>query len=176
LLAGDFGLWHRSFLDREERFARFPIEQEKVPDFRDLRQGIQLPAVAFDRHEVWRTRDVIVPQVMMHDLEMPDALARGGLKREHAIGEEVCADAIAAPMIVGSRAGAGKHQAALRVQRHPAPAIGATDSFPRVGGPGLVPELARVRNGVENPATFPGARVKGADVARRSGIGTFSNH
>ena len=102
LLAGDFGLWHRSFLDREERFARFPIEQKKMSDFRDLRKGIQLLAVVLDRHEVRRTRDVIVPQIMMHDLEMPDALARVGSKRQHAIREEVLADTIAAPMIVGS--------------------------------------------------------------------------
>src|SRR5204863_1970744 len=97
LLAGDFGLWYPSFLDREERFARFPIEQKKMSDFRDLRKGIQLLAVVLDRHEVRRTRDVIVPQIMMHDLEMPDALARVGSKRQHAIGEEVLADTIAAP-------------------------------------------------------------------------------
>ena len=107
---------------------------------------------------------------------MPDPLARVGLKRQHAIGEEVCADAIAAPMIVGSRAGARKHQAAPRIERHPAPAIGAPDRFPSVRRPGLVPKLARMRDGVENPATLPAPRVEGADVTGRGGSGTFSNH
>ena len=53
--------------------------------------------------------------------------------------------------------------------RHAGPVVGAAVVGPRVLRPGLVAELAGLRNGVEDPAQRPGADVVGADVSRRAG-------
>ena len=104
---------------------------------------------------------------------MPHALARAGVQREHAVAEQIGALAIAAPEIKRRRAKAGKHDAALGVQRHARPAVGAAGGSPRVAGPCVVAEFAGLGNGVEDPPALPGARVVGADVARRFRVRTF---
>src|SRR5205823_5669652 len=55
------------------------------------------------------------------------------------------------------------------VERHAGPTIRAAIDGPRFLGPGLVPELAGMRNRVERPAQLPGADVIRADVAGRCG-------
>ena len=106
---------------------------------------------------------------------MPAAFARRGVEGEHAIGEQIRPDAIAAPVIVGGRAGAAEDEAALDIEREAAPRVGAADGFPRVGRPRLVTKFAGVRDGVENPAALPGADIERADVARRRGTRTFAD-
>src|SRR5438094_8939278 len=113
---------------------------------------------------------------MVDHLEVPETLACIRLERQHAIGEQILADAIAAPMVVGRRARTRKYHPALQVNRHAAPAIGATHRLPRVGWPRFVAEFARVRYGVENPAPLSRARVKRPHVTARGGIATFTHH
>ena len=44
---------------------------------------------------VGRRRKIAIPQIVMHALKMPDALAGVGVEREQAIGEEIVAEAVA---------------------------------------------------------------------------------
>src|SRR5438876_10267877 len=113
---------------------------------------------------------------MVDHLEVPETLACIRLERQHAMGEPILADAIAAPMIVGRRARTRKYHPALQANRHAAPATGATHRLPRVGWQRFVAEFARVRDGVENPAPLSRARVKRPNVTGRGGIGTFTNN
>jgi hypothetical protein len=78
-------------------------------------------------------------------------------------------------MIVGWRAGAGENDAALDVEGKPAPGVGTAHCFPGIGGPGFVTELARMRDGVEDPLAFAGADIVGADVSRSTRVGTFAH-
>jgi len=155
------------FFDRKKRTTRLAVQHKDVADFPGLRDRVDPAALVRDRHEIGRTGDVVVPDVVVHDLEMPDALASVRFQRQHAIGEKVLSSAVAAVMVVRSRTGAREHQAALNVERHPAPAIRAAGGFPGVGRPGLVAKFPRMRNRVKNPAALPGARVERADVAGR---------
>ena len=53
------------------------------------------------------------------------------------------------------------------VERHPRPAVGAAAVLPGVLRPGVVAELAGMRDGVKRPAQGAGAHVVRADVAGR---------
>ncbi len=57
--------------------------------------------------------------------------------------------------------------AAFLIDRHFIPVVNTARSFPRVRGPRLVSELARVRNGVKHPRQFSGAYVVGVNIGRR---------
>src|SRR5437879_5753264 len=118
---------------------------------------------------------VAVPQIMMHELEMPHAPAGGGVQGQQAVGVNVLADAIAAPKIKRRRTGGDEDHSPLFVHCHARPAVRATDVLPGVGRPGLVTRLARIRNRVERPDDLAGARVVSADVPGRGRAGTFGH-
>ena len=50
-----------------------------------------------DRHEVRRRRRVVVPEAVMHDLEVPLALAGRGVEADDRLGEQVLRPADAPP-------------------------------------------------------------------------------
>ena len=142
---------HGALLDREERLARLAVEDEHVPRLRGLGDGVHHAPPALHGHEHGRLRQVAVPQVVAHDLVVPDALSGGRLQGEHAVAEEVGAVAVAAPEVPRRRAGRQEDEPARVVHADPAPRVRAADGLPRVGGPGVVAGLARLRDRVERP-------------------------
>ena len=78
------------------------LKTKTSPGLRDLRDGVDALSVAADGEQVRRRGQVAVPEVVMHELIVPEALAGGGVEREQAVGEEVLADAVAAPEIEGA--------------------------------------------------------------------------
>ena len=164
-LALQVGSGHRPLLDREERLARLAVEDEHVARFRGLGDGVHHAPAPLDGDEHGCLWQVAVPQVVAHDLVVPDALSGGGSQREHAVAEEVGAVAVAAPEVPRRRAGRQEDEPARVVDADPAPRVRAADGLPRVGGPGVVAGLARPRDRVERPPDRAGAHVVGADVA-----------
>ena len=124
-------------------------------------------AVVADGRQLRRGRVVVVPQVVMHHLEMPQPLAGARVEREQRSAEQVRAEPIGAVVVVGRRPGREVGDAARRVDRDLAPGVGAADVLPRVLRPRVVAELARVRDGVELPDELAGDDVEGAQVAGR---------
>ena len=88
---------------------------------------------------------------------MPDPFARFRVQTQDAVAEQVLADALAAPEVERRRTGADKDQAAFMIDAHAAPVVGAAGCLPRIFRPGLVAELAGVRDGVEDPTALAGA-------------------
>ena len=113
-----------------------------------------------------RRGEVVVPQVVVHDLVVPHALAGARVERDQAVRVEVAADAIGAVVVVGRRAGREVGDAAARVDRDLAPRVGAADVLPGVLGPRLVALLAGMRHRVERPHQLAGDDVEGAQRAR----------
>jgi hypothetical protein len=58
---------------------------------RALCHRINALAAVRDRQQHRRARQVLVEQVMMHDLIMPEATARRGVERQQTIGEQIVA-------------------------------------------------------------------------------------
>ena len=111
---------------------------------------------------------------MVDGLEVPEALAGACVEGEGAVAEEAGAGAVAAPFVVGGRAGAHEDDAALVVEGEAVPDVGGADFLPGVGRPGVVAELGGVGDGVEDPSALAGADVEGADVAGGGGLGAFA--
>ena len=66
---------HGPLLDRPDRLAGHAIEREDEPLLGDLRDRLDSLAVDGDVEQVRRGRQVVVPQPVVHELVVPDALA-----------------------------------------------------------------------------------------------------
>ena len=100
-------------------------------------------AVVTHRDQLRRGIVVVVPQIVMNHLEVPEPLPGAGIQREQGVAEEIAADAIGAVVVIGRRAGREVGDAALFVHRNFAPRVGAAGVFPRVLRPRVVADFAR---------------------------------
>ena len=103
----------------------------------------------------------------MHDLEVPLALPRRRVEADQRLPEQRVAGAPAAVVVVARSAHRHVQQPALFVERHRRPHVGVAGERPRIVTPGVIAELARLRNRVKAPRRLPGACVERANVARR---------
>ncbi len=168
LLALEVGRRHRPLLDREQRLARLAVEQEHVAGLGGLRDGVDRLAVVRHRHEHRRRR------------AGRDPTGRGARTGSARRARRWRPSARAGSWRTGSRRGdcrprsrrppspwAGTRGRASSSTLMPLQALAPPTRVPGVGRPGVVAELARLRDGVEDPADLAGAHVVGADVARR---------
>ena len=143
-----------AFLDRKERLARQPIEQEEMARLRpDGDGGPVLP-----RKEQRRRRDVVVPEVVVHGLEVPHDLAGGGAQDDDRV-------VVAAFRRLQRRSQPAEviRAGAARRQQHQPVLVVDDDARPGVGGAGR----RIVGKRMERPAQRSRSRVEGADFARR---------
>src|SRR5687768_7192875 len=124
-LTGYLALGYPTFFDGPERLSGLPLEHIKKSGFAGLRDDVDGLAVVLHRQQLRRGRIVVVPQIMMDDLEMPQPLARSCVEGEQAVAEQVVASPIAAVKIVCRRAGWHKHDAIFFVERQVAPRVRA---------------------------------------------------
>ena len=106
--------------------ARLAVEDERHAHLRKLHHGVHPSPLVPDGNQNRLAGIVIVPDVVMGGLEMPDALAGGGLERQRAVAEEILTDAVASVEIESQRAGGYEDDPPLDVHRHPAPAVGSS--------------------------------------------------
>ena len=114
-------------------------------------------------------REIAIPDIVMHALEMPQPLARFGVERDQAVGEEIVTDTIRTVKIESGGACRYVNDAALGIDSHTGPIVRGPSIFPGVLGPRLVSEFAGQRNGVKRPAGLARPRVEGANIAGRRG-------
>src|SRR5262245_44029251 len=98
---------------------------------------------------------------------MPFALARGGIQTEHRICEEIVAMPVRPVKIEGRGTRRCEDQSALFIHNQPGPIVRSADVLPGIFRPGLVSELARMRNRMEGPSLPARVRIEGANVTRR---------
>src|SRR5690606_12232002 len=158
---------HGPLLYRPQRLARHAIEDEQEAVLRRLRDDVDAPAFVRNGQELRRGREVVVPEIVMHGLEVPEPLARAHVERDETVAEQIRADAIRAVIVVGRRAERDIDDAALDVERHLAPRVDAADVEPGVLRPRVVAELAGLRTSVESPDELARHDVVRADVTRR---------
>ncbi len=166
-LAGHVGRRHGAFLDRPDRPARLPVENEAEGLLRHLSDGPDPASADGDIHQVRRAGQVVVPQAVMDDLEVPDPSPRARVQADQAFREEIVPLAMAAVPVVRGRAHRQVDVAELRVVAHRGPDVRVAGVAPRLVLPRLVAELAGLRHGVEGPELPAGAHVEAAHVARR---------
>ena len=177
-LAGDIAGRIFAAVQRVNRFAVGAIEQENKSLLAILCQGLHLLAVVVERDQNWRSGEIPVPDIVMHSLEMPYALARLGIEGKQAVSEQVIAKAVSTVEIEGSRTSRDINDSGVPVEGHSGPVVNGAGALPGILGPSIVAELARSRNRVERPAKLTGTNFVCADVAigRGQSLGLASAH
>ena len=144
-LVGHATLGHGPLLDAEHGLTRRAIEDEHVGGLADRRERGQRAAVALDVDEHGRVRQVEIPQVVVHGLEVPAIPTRRGIDGDDGIAEQIAAGPVAAPVVAGRARHRHVENSTRRVERHVVgPDVGARAVAPAVIEPRLVPRLTRV--------------------------------
>ena len=112
---GTSDLRNGTLFDRPQRTAGVALQHEQESMLARLRHDVDIAAVVPDRQQLRRGRQVVVPQVVMHGLEVPDPLAGLRVERDHAVGIEVRAMTVAAVEVVARRPGRDEDDAACLV-------------------------------------------------------------
>ena len=89
LVLPDHALRDRPFLDWKQRLARLPVEHENIAVFGDLRDRIDALATVHYSNQIGLGRHVSVPQVVVHNLVVPDALTGADIEGDDAVGKEI---------------------------------------------------------------------------------------
>ena len=150
-------LLHRPLVDRQHRFSRFAIEIERDAVGTHGRHHLARTTGDVRVVEDERRADVVLPDIVMHELVVPADLSGLQIERDDRVVEQVVAGAdFAAPLRHGI-AGFQIHQSEIRIDRRRCPQRAAA-VFPDVAvlRPRLVARFARSRHDFE----FPQARAR----------------
>lgn len=79
----------RPLLDWEERVSGEPIQDVHEARLRDLRHRRDLLSAAANRHQDRRVRQIVIPDVVVDDLVVPEPLPGIRVQREDGIGEQI---------------------------------------------------------------------------------------
>ena len=165
-LARHVALRYGPLLDRPDRLAGDAVEHVGERLLARLRNRLDLASVDGDVEQVAGGGEVVVPEAVMHGLEVPDPLAGLGIDRDDALGEQVVAGTHAAVPVVGRGSRGQIDVAKLLVDGHRAPDVRVAAVAPGLVVPSVGAELLALRDGVEDPFHLAGACVEAAHVAR----------
>ena len=168
---GHIGLGGIDLRERKQGLARLAVEDIDLAHLGGDRHGIDQLSVAHRRDENRRRGNIHVPDVVPHELVVPNQFAAVRSQAQQGVGVQVVSRTIAAPEIEGRRASARIHQPAVGVESQARPGVGTSEGLPAILRPALVAGLSRVGNRVEGPAPFSRACVVRPDVAGRAGQG-----
>ena len=169
-------LWHGPLLDADERFAVRPVENVDPAGLAGFGDGLAVLAADLDVEQHYRVGGVVVPDIVMHLLEMPAVFAGMDIQREHRRGEQVVSGAHVAREIGAGVARGEIHQAKFRVHGRRLPDRAAAiqvDLAVRVAGlrPGFAAELARTGHRIEGPCQRAIIGVVGLDAPPDAAFG-----
>ncbi len=164
-LAGHRALLHGPLFDRPDGLAGDAIEDVDEALLARLGHRLDRAAVDADVGQDRRRRDVVVPEGMVDELEVPLPLAGAQVDADQGLAEEVVAGTVAAVEVVGRGLHGKVGEAQVLVDGHLRPDAGVAVLLGRAAQPRVVPELTRFRDRVEDPQALARADVERADVA-----------
>src|SRR5262249_48804123 len=159
-------LGHRALLDADQRLSIGAVEDVDPAGSPGFGDALARHAVddGVEQHD--RACRVIVPNVVMYLLEMPDILAGLGLERHQRRAEQVVALTHRSVIIRSAIADREVDKAELGIERWRVPDRGAT-AHRMVGArrPGVAPDLAGTRQRVPPPQDRTGLGVERSEPA-----------
>ena len=161
-------LQHLRFRHRPDRLSRHTIEGVEPALLGALRDRLATHAIHGDVDQVRRHRRVVIPDVVMHHLEVPLPLARLRIQCDQRVAEQVVAGAMAAVFVHQRHADGDVDHSEVRIGGIRGPRIVLAHTFGagcRAVRPGLRAELTRLRNEVELPHLLARADVEATDRA-----------
>jgi hypothetical protein len=129
--------WHRPFLDGPERRAGEAVEHIAEPLLGDLGHGFDAASLDREVDQIRRGGQVIIPQAMMHQLEVPDSSAGLRFECDETFGKEVIARALPPIIIIGRRREGQVDVAQRLIAAHHRPDIRIAGVFPGLVLPGV---------------------------------------
>ena len=164
-LAWCFRLRDGTFLDAVDGSSCLPVEHEQQAHLGDLGDGRDQLAVVAHVDECRRGAKIEIPDVVMDRLVVPDHVAGHGIDRDDRIRIQVVAMMRTAPIVVASLGDRREEHAAIGVDRHDAPDVGAADwLLPAVVQPCRLVRVARLRDEFRLPQLPARSRIVGLDV------------
>src|SRR5439155_2161211 len=119
-----------------------------------------------DIEQVRRRGGIVIPQVVMNELIVPDSFPGLRVKTEKRIREQIVAEPMPSVIVGRGRVQRDVDVPQFLIGTVNRPATDLSRVRPRVPLPGLVAELPRPRNGIERPFELSRARIPGARIAR----------
>src|SRR3972149_2432174 len=167
VVARALGGGHGTLLDGPHRLARLPVEDVEKRRLARLYDRADSFAVHGDVSEGRGSDGVVLPDVMVHHLEVPDFLPGLRVQGHEAVRVQVFSGTVA-PVVRRGRGGQGNVDVAqLFVGGNATPGAEVPGALPRLFSPGLVSLLARSGNHVEGPEETTGAGVETSHVLGR---------
>src|SRR5438132_11521872 len=158
-------LRHRPLLDADQRLAVRAIQDVDPAGPAGLGDALARLAVDHGIEEHDRAGRVVVPDVVVDLLEVPDVLAGLRLQRDHRRAVQVVALAHRAVVIRPAVAGCEVEEAELRIERGRVPDRGAAaHRMVGAGRPGLAATLPRPGQRVPAPLDLAGLGVQRGDA------------
>src|SRR5260370_36845180 len=99
----------------------------------------------FYSEQLRRYREIVVPQIVMDGLEVPQALARARIQRQQRIAKQVVPFAVASVEIVARGPQREICDTPFLVNRLLATVVKAAGRLPRIGKPIVVTRISRPR-------------------------------
>src|SRR6202041_1066051 len=131
------------------------------------RHRIRGLTVVLHRHQLRGGIWVVIPNVVMNGLVVPEVFTRAGVQREEAIGIKIVAWPIAAVELVLRGGYREVGDSVLLIDGDLAPDIHAAHVFVGIFRPRVVSEFARTRNRMEHPQKLAADYIEGANISRR---------
>src|SRR4030095_688506 len=145
-------LLHRALFNGNRRLAALAVEDEQNSVGPHRREGLARPPAKRGVVEHQRRAEVMLPDVVMDDLEIPAHLSRFEFQRHDGIVEEVVAGPQLSAILRHRISGGKVYQSQISIDRWRRP-NGTAAVLPNVAilRPGFVTRLARAGNDVEAP-------------------------
>ena len=160
-LSRHIGRGNGPLFDRPDGPPRRAIEDERKRLLRELDDGPDRLVIDADVHEDRRSRQVVVPEIVMNDLIVPHSLAVRAPHAHERVGEEVVARPMPSVHVARRRGQRKVGEPCPFVDADQRPQVGVAAVRPGVVLPCLAADLAGTRYRIEPPARLAGAHVEG---------------
>src|SRR5439155_11915641 len=127
-LSGNGARRDRAFFNREQRLACFAVKPEDMPDLCSDGHGWDIAAVALHCDEHRLRSYVVVPQVVMNHLKVPNYPSGRSAQRNYRVCVFVVTFTLAAVEVRAWAASRNEDQAALGINRDDRPGVGGAGS------------------------------------------------
>ena len=154
-LSGNIRRRDRPFLDRPDRCAGDAIEHVGKGLFRELNDRLDWPAANVDIHEDRVRGHVVIPDIVVNELPVPDDLSCFDVDAHQRIRKQVGARTIASVHVVGGRLNREIDITQCRVDGVRPPHPGVPRVFGGVVQPRFVAGLSLSRNRMNDPFLLP---------------------
>jgi hypothetical protein len=148
-----------------------------VSHLRGLRERRDLTTTTVHREEHRLRRHVVVPQVMVHHLKVPNHLPGRRAQRDHGIREQILSESLAAEKVRACASRGNEDEVARRIGADDRPRIRGAGAMCLWSAPRVVSGLRRVaRHRIPRPFERPAPRVERAnDATRRRNASAVAN-